>query len=224
MGIILHDSSKNNIFKNTVARSYWGGINIYENCNENLLFQNNLIENEIQNGYDICGNSWDNREEGNFWDDYTGEDNNGDGIGDTPYIIVGNTTKDNYPLMDINEIPSTPTIDGPVNCKPGEEYEYTFVVTDPNNDDIFIYVDWGDNTNSNWIGPYESGMEIILQHSWSKKGTFLITARAKDANGYYGSTKTKEIKSPKIDVSFNLLFYRHTEKFLFLERILFQVL
>ena len=35
---------------------------------------------------------------GNYWDDYTGTDADGDGIGDTPYSI--DFDKDNYPLME----------------------------------------------------------------------------------------------------------------------------
>jgi parallel beta-helix repeat protein len=36
--------------------------------------------------------------EGNFWSNYNGTDANGDGIGDTPYIVDANNT-DHYPLM-----------------------------------------------------------------------------------------------------------------------------
>ena len=42
--------------------------------------------------------TWNKGTKGNFWDNYTGIDNNGDGIGDTPYIIDENN-QDNYPLM-----------------------------------------------------------------------------------------------------------------------------
>jgi parallel beta-helix repeat protein len=217
MGMILHDSSYNNIFKNTIAKSYWGGINIYENSNENILYHNNMIDNDIQNGYDICGNQWDFLEEGNYWDDYNGEDYNGDGIGDTPYIIVGNTSVDSYPLMDIFEIPSEPSIDGPVNVKLDIEYEFTFTVIDPKNDDVFIYIDWGDNTNSNWLGPYGSEEEIIIKHKWSEEGTFLITSRAKDTKGYYGFSAEKEINIPRYNIFFNRIFIN------LLERIILQM-
>jgi len=47
-------------------------------------------------GTDIV--SWDNGTIGNYWDDYSGLDENDDGIGDTPYIIDENN-KDNNPLV-----------------------------------------------------------------------------------------------------------------------------
>jgi parallel beta-helix repeat protein len=223
IGIILHDSSNNNISLNSVARSFWGGINIYDNSNNNILCHNNLIENEVDNGYDICGNIWDNGVEGNFWDDYTGEDNDGDGIGDTPYKISGDTTQDNFPIMNIYEIPSTPIIDGPNNGKPDEEYEYKFLVIDPDKDDIFIYIDWGGNINTGWLGPYKSGMELNLGHTWSKKGSYLITARAKDKNGLLGFENSLKISIPKSNIINNSLFFRLIEQFPILVRLLFLI-
>jgi hypothetical protein len=57
--------------------------------------------------------SWDNGAMGNYWSDYSGVDQNNDGIGDTPYVIDENN-KDSYPLMTAHEsLPSptpTPTI------------------------------------------------------------------------------------------------------------------
>lgn len=45
----------------------------------------------------VQNNRWDNGFEGNFWDDYTGTDDNSDGVGDTSYFLYeGNV--DNYPL------------------------------------------------------------------------------------------------------------------------------
>lgn len=54
-------------------------------------------------------NKWDNDKEGNYWSDYTGQDSNGDGIGETPYSVYENFT-DNYPLTqpcDISKIQVT---------------------------------------------------------------------------------------------------------------------
>ena len=46
-----------------------------------------------------AGNSWDDGVSvGNYWDDYPGLDDDEDGIGDTPYLIDGDSL-DRYPLM-----------------------------------------------------------------------------------------------------------------------------
>jgi parallel beta-helix repeat protein len=55
---------------------------------------------------------WDNGTLGNYWDDYAGVDENGDEIGDTPYIIDENN-QDNYPSinpLDISKIPEFPSL------------------------------------------------------------------------------------------------------------------
>jgi len=43
---------------------------------------------------------WDCGSYGNYWSDYTGIDEDGDGIGNTPYQIPGGNNKDRYPLME----------------------------------------------------------------------------------------------------------------------------
>jgi len=80
------------------------GYGIYlENAPSNLIYHNNLINNEL-NAYDADSNLWYNTtlQEGNYWSDYTGSDNNGDGIGDTPYNISGGNNQDVYPFMQPN--------------------------------------------------------------------------------------------------------------------------
>jgi parallel beta-helix repeat protein len=49
---------------------------------------------------------WDNGAEGNFWSAYSGRDENGDGIGDTPFLGL-----DRYPLMTIGYVESKPMKD-----------------------------------------------------------------------------------------------------------------
>jgi len=77
----------------------------------NTFFGNLLIENtqqisqhEIQYAnINIAGNkgtdkvTWNNSTVGNYWDDYNGTDQNGNNIGETPYII-DEKNQDNYPL------------------------------------------------------------------------------------------------------------------------------
>jgi hypothetical protein len=118
---------------------------------------------------------------GNFWDDYEGVDNDSDGIGDTPYWINENEAKDNLPLF--NPPPETPTINGPKNGKTGVEYNYAFKSTDPYSDNVYYYVDWGDDSNSSWLGPYLSGQMVDMSHTWYEQGNYAIKAKAKDVYG-----------------------------------------
>ncbi|XHH08635.1 MAG: nitrous oxide reductase family maturation protein NosD [Candidatus Bathyarchaeia archaeon] len=53
----------------------------------------------------ISINKWDNGFRGNYWIDYPGSDENGDGIGDTAYFLYENN-QDNYPLMNQVQAPT----------------------------------------------------------------------------------------------------------------------
>ena len=79
-----------------------------------------------------------------------------------------------------NTPPETPDIDGPARHKVGVEYEYTFVSTDPDGDGLDYYIDWGDGNFTDWLGPYVSGEELVLTHTWTEKGTYIIRAKTRD--------------------------------------------
>jgi parallel beta-helix repeat protein len=83
----------NNITKNTIGFETTGG------SDNNLFHLNNLIKN-VQNAKDNSANRYDDNGMGNYWDDYTGVDDDGDGIGDTPYVVPGEgENQDDYPFM-----------------------------------------------------------------------------------------------------------------------------
>ena len=52
--------------------------------------------------------------------------------------------------------------------------------TDPDGDDIWYYVDWDDWEDTLWLGPYPSGQEVIVSHTWDDRGKYTIRAKARD--------------------------------------------
>jgi len=98
---------------------------------------------------------------------------------------------------ELNNPPENPTIVGPTNGKTGETYTYRISGTDPDNDDVFLFVDWGDSSDSGWQGPYSSGTSIELSHSWSEKDSYIIKARSMDSEGSESNWATLQVSMPK---------------------------
>lgn len=99
-GVTLYGSSGNTFKGNTLSYNTYG-VDPVTQSNNNLLHHNNFVENVEQAVWNPdCVNTWDDGypSGGNYWSDYTGTDSDGDGIGDTAYVIDP-MNKDRYPLM-----------------------------------------------------------------------------------------------------------------------------
>jgi hypothetical protein len=86
------ESEHNLVFRNNITL-----LSVFPYAESNVLYGNNFLrENYIPHLSADC--FWDNGSVGNYWVDYNGTDADGDGIGDTPYVLNSGNV-DYYPLM-----------------------------------------------------------------------------------------------------------------------------
>ena len=114
----------------------------------------------------------------------------GDGTIDISISITNNEELPNSP-------PEKPTINGPEEGKPGEVKEFEISTTDPDEDDVFYMIDWGDDEVTDWLGPYASGETITAEHEWAAEGNYIIKVKAKDPDGAETEWSWLRITMPK---------------------------
>jgi len=176
-GIYL-DQSANNTFSRNNVRDNKRGLYIYGESHHNIIKSNNLLDNteyglyvssssnnsvylnnfigNIDNAMDVSGDNFYNDSSlGNYWDDYTGSDSDGDGIGDDPYDIPGGVSIDHYPLWNLYEddiywVEEGGTGEGKIEGSPAGNISY--VVDNYDLTDSIVNVKAGtyDDTNENY--------------------------------------------------------------------------
>ncbi len=108
--------TRNNISSSRVGTTVYG-------ANYNLISNNNYVNNTIQfsAGEDYLltwgGNRSVNTIDKNYWSDYEGTDSNGDGVGDSPYVI-DEYNQDDHPLTNPAQILPPPFHSTPPNATP----------------------------------------------------------------------------------------------------------
>jgi hypothetical protein len=84
----------------------------------------------------------------------------------------------------VNHPPSVPTTpNGSSTGGLGIEYTFTTQSIDPDGDHVWYSFDWGDDTISNWIGPFPSGVTISASYQWIKPGSYHVRVKASDSLG-----------------------------------------
>lgn len=103
-GIYFYWNNRQNIIKNNIIIDNLRGMHFaYDTSINNTIYNNCFVANDyFENARDDGSNNhWDNGSSGNYWDEYSGVDNDNDGIGDSPYDIAGSAvSSDNFPLME----------------------------------------------------------------------------------------------------------------------------
>jgi len=93
-------------------------------------------------------------------------------------IIVGDSNNE-QPTS--NKAPNSPS--KPSGASIGflkTTYTYSTSTIDSDDDEVYYLFDWGDESTTSWIGPYNSGITCIGTHSWNRSGTYNIRVKAKD--------------------------------------------
>jgi len=120
-GILLYASDNNIITRNNISLNerglWWQQWDQSEASDSNQIYFNNFNNNENVALYEGCipiaDNIWNStspmpyfyggvsytNQLGNYWSNYTGSDNDGDGIGDDPYAVPNSSDTDFRPLV-----------------------------------------------------------------------------------------------------------------------------
>lgn len=140
----------------------------------------------------------------------------------THEVTVTSTSKEilDVELQRVNDPPNKPSIDGPSTGKAGEEHTFQFTATDPDGDEVYYHIRWGDGNAIEWDGPHKSGETVSFSHIWERKGSYDIWAKVKDIYEEESSiesfTITIEKKSKNVIAEtniFKLLLFRLFQNF-----------
>jgi len=94
--------------------------------------------------------------------------------------------------------PAAPSITGPSSGNIGQEYSYSFETVDPNGDDVYYSVEWGEACPGvEWMGPYPSGEPVTFSNTWQETGTYIIRAQAMDTTDQKSSWGILQVSMPK---------------------------
>lgn len=193
---------------------------IFLKVNEIGIFETNATDpnvlNKVQYRFD-----WDSSGSHNM-SVYTSYVKSGENANKTHYwnqpgtYIVKSQAKDEYgansewsdglevTVYTNNYPPEKPIMTGPIQGLKDKNYQFNISTVDLDNHQIKYYVDWGDNTKTDWIGPYNSGDIITLQHNWTKRGIYQIKAKAKDIyeiESVISDSINIQILAPEIKIS-----------------------
>ncbi|GAG77136.1 unnamed protein product, partial [marine sediment metagenome] len=153
--------------------------------------------------------SYYSKDEGPCSDNATGYGIFTDPAGDVSYSLI-----DILQGGIVSEPPSPPSITGTASGKAGEEYEYIFNTVEPNGYDVYYYIEWGDGNTEEWIGPYESGEEIKISHSWNEQKDYTIRVKAKNEYGSESDWATLEVSMPRIKTSILSSFFEFIRRYI----------
>ena len=84
----------------------------------------------------------------------------------------------------INHPPNKPeTPYGETSARVGEECMYGASASDPDGHMMYYLFDFGDGSDSGWLGPFNNNSYGTVRHTWANPGSFEVKIKAKDVYG-----------------------------------------
>jgi outer membrane protein assembly factor BamB len=127
-------------------------------------------------------------------------------IGKDGTIYVGSASEksgENYGYLhafgtvESNNPPEMKTIEGRLQAEINTFHKYSFSASDPDNNPVGYFVDWGDGSTSGWTMDYEPDMKASLWHEWKEEGNYTIKVKARDSVGAESDWISLEVTMPK---------------------------
>ncbi len=80
-----------------------------------------------------------------------------------------------------NHRPLIPSLNVPTLVQRGDSVRAWVFSYDKDADSLHFFIEWGDGTESGWVGPVPSATDYALTHVYEDTGAFPVLAKAKDA-------------------------------------------
>ena len=236
--LIKTDSNGNEIWNNTYGGSLWDQGKSVVQTTDGGYFITGDYTDPVQGDLELYMVKTDSEgnEEWNYIIEHESKGSTDSGYygiqtNDGGYIVTGETGEYNLALVDLfliklggtNSPPNSPIITGPTSGKPNIEYDFLFVSTDPEGDAVMYNVDWGDG-DTEWTEYGDSGVEIILNHTWFASGKYTIKAKAIDIHGAESEWAEFTATIPRNKTTNNqILLLRLLERFPLLQKLIQQL-